>query len=200
MPGCSQMRHQEVILHAREALAAGDRSGLREITSKHVHLTETDAEFALLRASAVITTEPAEAARLAKHAACIAPDSPETLTEAAGILLHTGHPQDAARCAAKAALLAPDDFAMYSDLAYVEGAIADLDRRDAEAERKFREAVAGEPEHPVFVRRLAVFLASRGRMSEAIAFLTDTLVRSPNNSAAQRTKADLEAIQRESGG
>jgi Tfp pilus assembly protein PilF len=190
---------RELAQRARGFLARRDATGLSQLLHQHVELVTNDSELSYLLATSLMKSQPDQAAPHARRAVEMEPTNAKRLTQVAGVLLHLGHHDEAADLVRRANVTAPPNFEQAPELAYLNGAIADLAHNDDEAEARFREAVAALPEHPVFVRRLAVFLASRGRIGEAIAFLDETLARSPTNEAAKRTKADLQAVQRDAG-
>lgn len=134
-----------------------------------------DPELRLLCATVLLAIRPDDVAAEASKAAELAPDDPGTLVRA-GHLLLGGRDREAAQfCAARAEQLANPDFALMAGLDNLNGLLAAFAGEDDIAEEKLRSAVAREPDHEPFIRKLAVFLAERGRLREGAEVLDEGL-------------------------
>jgi Flp pilus assembly protein TadD len=134
-----------------------------------------DPELRLLCATVLLAIRPDDVAAEASKAAELAPDDPGTLVRAGHLLLGSRDRKAAEFCAARAGELAKPDFVLMAGLDNLNGILAAFRGEDNLAEEKLRSAVAREPDHEPFVRKLAVFLAERGRLQEGAEVLDEAL-------------------------
>jgi predicted Zn-dependent protease len=133
-----------------------------------------DPELRLLTATVLLALRPEDVAAEALKAAELAPDDPATLMRAGLVLL--GSDREAARsCAIRANELAKPDFVLMGGLDNLNGLLAAFAGEDELAEEKLRSAVDREPGSEPFARKLAVFLAERGRLQEGAEVLDEAL-------------------------
>lgn len=185
-----RLTRQSVIRRAQRLLADGRDAENLQLLERAVTRFPEDPEIRLLYATALVPFRPGEAPWQAATAIQLDPDSPSRLTRAASLLFHLGELAPAKSYAARASWLAPDDFKLEAGLSNVVGMIAAVQGDDALAERALREAAESEPQHDVYARDLATFLAERNRTADAISVIDRAiaLARDSRKLNALRTK------------
>lgn len=90
-------------------------------------------------------------------------------------MLNRGEPEASRAHAARANELAPPDFVLMGGLDNLNGLLAYFGGNYALAEEGLRSAVNMEPASRKFAKELAVFLAERRRLAEAVSGLDEAL-------------------------
>ena len=134
-----------------------------------------DPEIRVSYASTLLDIRPGDVAAEAAKAAELAQDDPATLVRAGNLLVHRGDRETARACAARANEVAQPDFVLMSGLVHLDGVLAALDGEDDLAEEKLRSATASDPDNEPWASQLAVFLAERGRLADAVAVIDEAL-------------------------
>lgn len=129
----------------------------------------------MLYASILLEFRLDDVASEAAKAAALGPDDPVIQVRAGHLLLGRGDREAARRCATRANELAQPGFLLMAGLDNLNGLLAALEGEDALAEEQLRAAVEKEPGSESFARKLAVFLAERGRLREGAEVLDEAL-------------------------
>lgn len=167
---------------AREIVRRGEQLLIAQRYSEGESLLEAAAEgfpkdpdIRLLLGTFLVDTRPEEAVDHLAEAIRLDVDHPVRLTRAAGLLFALGYVDAAASYIGRALDLTPDGFVMESDAIGLSGRVAAVKGEDELAEEALREAVRLEPSNEFFVVYLARFLADRGRLSDAIASIDESV-------------------------
>lgn len=160
---------------ARKLLNARKEVEALELLEELVERFPSDPELRLLYATILIAFRPDDVAKEAAQAAELGTNNPEVLVRAGHRLLFGGQIEAAESCANRARTLAPPDFPFMPNLLNLTGRIAALKRDDDLAEQELRSAVVCDPAHESYAQDLAVFLAERERLEDAIAVLDEAL-------------------------
>lgn len=160
---------------SRRLLVAERDNEALEVLEKAVQRFPEDPEIRLLYANILLAFRPQDVAAEAAKAVELGPDNPEILVGAGHRLLFGGNIETARSCATRARELAQPDFRLMPSLLNLSGLLAALAGEDDLAEENLRSAVEGEPDHESWVRYLALFLAERGRLAEAVEVLDEAL-------------------------
>ena len=183
------------IEQARALLLAGQHQKNLELLEKAVQEFPDNAEIRLLYATVLLEFRPDDVASEAIKAVERAPENPSILVRAGSLLLSRGDREGARSCVARANELASPDFALMGGLASLNGLLAAFAGEDDLAEERLRVAVEKDPGNQSFAGDLAVFLAERGRLPDAVTVLDEALrhVREKDDLERMRSRMAKEA-------
>jgi len=170
-----QKRLAEATYIARGFFSARTRPEALKFFEKAIQEFPDDPEIRVSYASILLDFRPEDVAAEAARAVELAQDDPATLVRAGHLLVHRGDRETARACAARANEVAQPDFVLMSGLVHLEGVVAALDGEDDLAEEKLRSATASDPDNEPWAGQLAVFLAERGRLEDAVEVLDEAL-------------------------
>jgi len=175
-----RVRRQEkerlsAIKRGHELLAAQQVQEASEFLEKAVQRFPGDPEIRVLYASILVIVRPDDATGEAAKAVELGPDEPAVLVRAAHLMLNRGEAETARNYAARANELAQPDFVLRPGLENLSGLLAYFDGNYVLAEEKLRCAFSMEPANRNFIRELAIFLAERERLAEAVSVLDEAL-------------------------
>ncbi|MGN6815421.1 MAG: tetratricopeptide repeat protein [Solirubrobacterales bacterium] len=164
-----------------------------EFLEEAVRRFPEDPEIRLLYATSLLPFRPEGVAAEAAKAVELGPDDPKILVGAGHRLLFAGQIEAAQSCATRASELAPPDFPLMPSLVNLKGSLAALAGEDDLAEENLRSAVASEPDNEPWARRLAVFLAERGRLQEGAEVLDEALAHVEKKDEIERMRDRMAA-------
>jgi len=173
----------------RELRRSGRDQEALEFLEGAIQQFPEDPELRLLHAT--ILEQPDTAAAEAAKAAELAPDDPATLVRAGHLLLGCGDREAARDCAARANELVHPSFVLMAGLYNLNGSLAVFAGEDDLAEKNLRNAVETEPSNKTWARHLAVFLAERGRLSDAVAVLDEALKHVEDKDSLEQMRARM---------
>ena len=153
-----------------------------------------DPEIRLLYATSLLAVPNADVAGEIIKAIGLDLDDPVRLIRAAAMLFDLGELSVARSYAEHAAKRAPVDFIFLPELTNLAGRLEALQGDDALAEEALRAAVEVGPRREAFARDLAVFLAARGRMQEAIATIDTALSLTSEIEELERLREKIVAV------
>ena len=163
------------IEQGRELLQERKEPEALEFLEEAVRRFPEDPQIRLFYATILLAFRPEDVATEAAKAVELDPDNPAILVSAGHRLLFGGEREAAKSCAVRAEELVQPDSLLIPSLLNLKGSIAALNREDDLAEDNLRSAMEGERDNGSFARNLAVFLAERGRLQEAVAVLDEAL-------------------------
>jgi Flp pilus assembly protein TadD len=163
------------IQQGRKLLAARKEQEAFAFLDEAVQRFPENGEIRLLYASVLLVIRPDDVAVEAAKAVELDPEEPAILLRAAHLMLNRGELETARAYAARANELARPDFVLMGGLENLNGLLAYFDGNYALAEEKLRSAFSMEPASRNFAKELAVFLAERGRLAEAVSILDEAL-------------------------
>jgi Flp pilus assembly protein TadD len=164
-----------------------------EFLQKAVKEFPDDPEIRLLYATILLAFQTDKVVAEVAKAVELGPDNPAILARAAGLMIGREEIEAARSYAVRARELVPPDFALMAGLENTEGSLAYFDGDYVRAEEKLRSAVARQPENEHFARELAVFLAERGRLEDAIEVLGEALKHVKADDELERMRARMAA-------
>ena len=129
----------------------------------------------LLYATLLLEFRPDEVATETAKAVELDPDDPAVLVRAANLMIGAAEVEAARAYVTRARELAAPDFVLMGGLLHYEGVLAAHDGHDDLAEEKFRSALQSDPGDASEARHLALFLARRDRLSDAVSVLDEAL-------------------------
>lgn len=165
----------------------------REFLKDAIERFPDSAELRLLHATILLMLRPDDVAPEAAKAVELAPDNPVILVRAGHLLLHRRDHEAARSCAARANDLVQPDFILMGGLDNLNGSLAVLAGENDLAEEKLRSAVKRDPDSEPFARKLAVFLAERGRLQEGAEVLDEALKHIEDKAAMEKMRDRMTA-------
>lgn len=175
----------------RKLLIAGKQQEALDFLEQAVRRFPKDPEIRVLYATVLLAFRPEEVGAEATRAAELGSDNPGVLVMAGQRLLFAGDLETARSCAVRASELVEPGFLHMSSLFNLTGLIAASDGDNDLAEEKLRAAVKGEPSNESFVKNAAVFLAEKGRLSEAVEVLDEGLKHAESKDALESMRAQM---------
>ena len=178
-------------LKARQLLIARKEREALEFLEEAIEQVPLDPDLRLLYATILLAFRPEDVATEAAKAAELGSDNPEVLVGAGHRLLFGGKLEAARSCARQASDLVQPDFALMPSLRNLTGLIAAFDGDDHQAEMDLRSAFESDPDNAHFAKNLAVFLAERGRLRDAVPVLDEALKHAENKDDLERMRSRM---------